>query len=428
MSSRKPGILASVQDWFFVAISIGHDRTVRLVLELDGRVDHPRLARALRLLVDAEPVLGCRFAPGLLRGWWRPHPDRDSAEACRLVVTDDVPRDLHAFMAQSVDPDTDLLVQVSVFRGATDTVCIKLSHCVMDGGAFKLLVQRLTALYRALGTDPDARPQLDLAMNRQQSQVLADIPLRERLRAFFTQPFHEKRWGFPFTGRDPADFTFCDRTVGVPIPVLREALRRRGVTITDALVTAFARALFAATNPPVDVPIPFTLAMDLRRYLARPETATLCNLSSLAWLPLIPRAGAAIEDTLREVHAAVEATMSDYPGIGLAMVMEIVSVLGYWGFRAGNRIRMRMARREGREFPSLSNIGVMDPAVMDFGEAGVRQARFFGPVIFPPTFYVVSGSFRDSLYFSASYPRNVVPDGLIERFLDLMAGEISSLV
>ena len=29
-------ILASVQDWFFVIISIGHDRTIRLVLELDG--------------------------------------------------------------------------------------------------------------------------------------------------------------------------------------------------------------------------------------------------------------------------------------------------------------------------------------------------------------------------------------------------------
>ena len=110
--------------------------------------------------------------------------------------------------------------------------------------------------------------------------------------------------------------------------------------------------------------------------------------------------------------------MNDNPGVGLAVVMEVVSILGYHGFGFFNRLRAKMARGQGREFPSLSNIGVMDPKVLDFGDAQVRQARFFGPVMFPPTFYVVSGSFEDTLYFTASYPKNVVPEGLMERFLD----------
>jgi NRPS condensation-like uncharacterized protein len=426
MRAAPRRILASVQDWFFVAISLGHDRTVRLVLEFDGMVDQPRLSRALRLLYDAEPVLGCRFAPGIFRAWWRARPDLDSLETCTLIETPDVERDLHAFMARSIDPDTDPLVEIGVFRSATDTVCIKLSHAVMDGGAFKQLVQRLTNLYRALAVDDSAVPQLDLAMDRGQGQVLRQLPLRQRVRAFVTQPFHKKTWSFPFTGRDPADFTFSARTVGVSIPVLREAARRRGATITDALVTCFARALFAATDAPPDVPIPFTLAMDLRRYLAAPETATLCNLSSLAWIELTHRAGAPIDETLRDVHASLAATMSDYPGVGLAMVMEIVSILGYTGFRVTNRIRARMARSQGREFPSLSNIGVMDPTVMDFG-LRMKQARFYGPVFFPPTFYIVSGSFEDTLYFSASYPKNVVPGQLVEQYLELMVKEINSL-
>jgi NRPS condensation-like uncharacterized protein len=427
MGTAPLKILASVQDWFFVAISLGHDRTVRLVLEMDGRVDQPRLARALRLLLDAEPVLGCRFSPGIFRAWWRARGDLDSLETCRLVTTADVSGELHAFMAHSIDPDTEPLVQVSVFRADTDTVCIKLSHAVMDGGAFKLLVQRLTTLYRALGADASAVPQVDLAMDRSQRQVLRRLPLGLRLRTFLTQPFHKKTWSFPYTGRAPDDFTFSARTVDLPIPALREAVRRRGATITDALVTCFARALFTITEPPPDVPIPFTLAMDLRRYLEAPETATLCNLSSLAWIELVRRSGASIEDTLRDVHASLEATMGDYPGVGLAMVMEIVSILGYTGFRVSNRIRARMARRQGREFPSLSNIGVMDPSVMDFGDVRMRQARFFGPVFFPPTFFIVSGSFENTLYFSASYPRSVVPGDLVERHLDLMVKEINSL-
>jgi NRPS condensation-like uncharacterized protein len=426
MRSAPRRILASVQDWFFVAISLGHDRTVRLVLEFDGRIDHPRLSRALRMLFKAEPVLGCRFSPGIFRGWWRARTDLDSLETCRLIACSHGQAELHAFMARSIDPDIDPLVEIGVFRSATDPLCIKLSHAVMDGGAFKQLVRRLTTLYRALGTDDSAVPQLDLAMDRGQGQVLHALPMRERLRTFLTQPFHKKTWSFPYLRGEPAEFTFSARTVAVPIPVLREAARRRGATITDALVTCFARALFATTEARPDVPIPFTLAMDLRRYLESPETATLCNLSSLAWVELLHRTGASFEETLRDVHASVEATMSDYPGVGLAMVMEIVSVLGYTGFRFTNRIRARMARSQGREFPSLSNIGVMDPTVMDFG-LRMRQARFYGPVMFPPSFFIVSGSFEDTLYFSASYPRNVVPGRLVEEYLDVMVNEISSL-
>ena len=349
MRAAPRRILASVQDWFFVAISLGHDRTVRLVLELDGLVDQPRLARALRMLFDAEPVLGCRFATGIFRGWWRARSDLDSLETCILIESTDVQRDLHAFMARSMTltPTRWWRSESSVPR---HTICIKLSHAIMDGGAFKQLVQRLTTLYRALGADESAVPQLDLAMDRGQGQVLRQLPARERLRAFLTQPFHKKTWSFPYLRGDPADFTFSARTAGISIAALREAVRRRGATITDALVTCFARALFALTEARPDVPIPFTLTMDLRRYLAAPETATLCNLSSLAWIELFHRTGASIEETLREVHASLEATMNDYPGVGLAMVMEIVSVLGYTGFRVTNRIRARMARSQGREF------------------------------------------------------------------------------
>jgi NRPS condensation-like uncharacterized protein len=119
--------------------------------------------------------------------------------------------------------------------------------------------------------------------------------------------------------------------------------------------------------------------------------------------------------------------MKDNPGIGLAVVMEVTSILGYHGFAFFNRIRAKMAREQGREFPSLSNIGVMDPKVLDFGDAQIRRARFFGPVMFPPTFFVVSGSFENILYFTASYPRSVMPEGLMERVLDRLVEELSSV-
>jgi NRPS condensation-like uncharacterized protein len=424
---RRQKLLASVQDWFFLAISLGHDRTIRLTLELDGAVDHPRLARALHLLLEAEPVLRCRFTPGLFRAYWREREDIDRLELCRLIPTVDLRRDLHEFMAGPIDPCRDPLIQVGVFRSATDTVCIKICHVAMDGGGFKQLVHRLTTLYRALAIDPSSVLPPDLASDRSQGQVLRGFPLRERLRAFFTQPFHRKAWSFPYLAGPPGDVTFSERTLGVKVPALREAAKARGATITDALMAGFVRAVFETTATPAGVPLPFTVAMDLRRYLPAPEAAALCNLSSLAWIELVKRPGASIDETLADVHRTLAAAMSDKPGIGLAMVMELAAVLGHAAFVAGNRIRIRLARRQGREFPSLSNVGVMDPRGVDFGDARVTMTRFYGSVIYPPTFYIVSGSFQNVLYLTVSYPRSVVPGDLVERVLDRVVREVESL-
>jgi NRPS condensation-like uncharacterized protein len=348
-------------------------------------------------------------------------------ELCRLVVTDDPRRDVHAFMTDSIDPRRDPLVQIGVFRGTADTVCIKVSHVAMDGGGLKKLVERLTTLYRALAVDASAVLPPDLALDRGQGQVLRPFSLRERLRAFFTQPFHEKRWSFPFRRGEPAEVAFSERTLRLGLGLLRARTRSLGATITDALITGFVRSVFETTETPRGVPLPFSVAVDLRRYHDDPDSLGLCNLSSLAWIEVVHRRGAGFRDTLAEVHEAFAATMADMPGVGLAMVMEIASLLGYAVFIAGNRMRIGLARREGREFPSLSNIGVMDPKVMDFGHLRMTRARFWGPVLYPPTFYFVAGSFEDELYFTASYPRSLVPGDLVERMLDRTAAEIESL-
>ena len=46
------------------------DMQINCVVDLPGRVDEDRLGRAVRLLMDAEPVVGCRF----IVNWWSPAP------------------------------------------------------------------------------------------------------------------------------------------------------------------------------------------------------------------------------------------------------------------------------------------------------------------------------------------------------------------
>ncbi|HEY9594828.1 MAG TPA: hypothetical protein VHE79_10145, partial [Spirochaetia bacterium] len=198
---------ASVQDWFSVIIAIGHDRTVRLVLETDGRIDHPRLVEALRVVRRSNPIMDCRFVPWFFFAHWKLREDRDTVDVCRLVPTDDPAGALEEFMIPAIDPCRDPLVQIGVIRGTTDTVCLKLSHAVMDGGGFKQLVQRLMSTYRALGAGTEPRLP-SLPTSRAQRQVLKTVAPRERVRTFLTQPFHKKRWSFPFGSGDRTGVTF----------------------------------------------------------------------------------------------------------------------------------------------------------------------------------------------------------------------------
>jgi NRPS condensation-like uncharacterized protein len=419
-------IPASVQDWFFVAVGIGHDQTIRLVLELDGLVEHDRLVRALGLLYEVEPIVRSRLVERLFRAYWEPRADLSPSQACLLVPSTDTAGDVHAWMAAPIDPRRDPVAQVRIFRADRDTLCFKVNHVAMDGAGIKQFVQKLAVLYRGLGSAGQL-PRLPVAVERRQSTALQSFSTWQRIRTFLTQPFHEKRWRFPFLPGVPTNSTFSERMPSITVTALREVARARGVSVTAALLTAFVRAIYAETVTPAHVPLPFTLAVDLRRFVTDPASLGMCNLSSLAWVELKHVPGEGIETTLAEVHAKLSATLADAPGVGLAMVMEIVSVLGYRAFVAANHLRIRMAQREGREFPSLSNIGPIDNRTFDFDSAHITRARFFGPVFYPPTFYIVSGSFEDTLYYTLSYPANLVPGRLAETILDRTAAELDSL-
>jgi NRPS condensation-like uncharacterized protein len=64
------------------------DLQVHVVLELCGQIDEHRLARAVRLLLDQEPVLGCRFVMGRHRPRWERLGDLDEQPLCELCCLD----------------------------------------------------------------------------------------------------------------------------------------------------------------------------------------------------------------------------------------------------------------------------------------------------------------------------------------------------
>ena len=63
--------------------------TIQAVIHFKGKLDVVRLARAVKLSVDAEPVLGCKFIEREDRPFWQRLTDQDNISWCALEEVSD---------------------------------------------------------------------------------------------------------------------------------------------------------------------------------------------------------------------------------------------------------------------------------------------------------------------------------------------------
>src|SRR5689334_3963303 len=100
------------------------------VVSLSECLDDARLMRAVRLTMDAQPILGCKFVPHWFRPYWKRYENLDRMEFCNIRAGRNRPQDVHDFF---VEPLYKLPVRVLVLRGEQERLCIKLDHRVGDG-------------------------------------------------------------------------------------------------------------------------------------------------------------------------------------------------------------------------------------------------------------------------------------------------------
>ena len=140
-----------------------NQQEMHLVVSFDGRLDGDRLKRAVRLIWDREPILGCRLVEGWYRPSWRRRDDLDSLDPCPVVEETASGERRTEFMVTQRDPRRDPLLSVQLFRGETDTLCVKMSHLVGDASALIKVTRLIGDYYTRLATEPDFRPDVNQA-------------------------------------------------------------------------------------------------------------------------------------------------------------------------------------------------------------------------------------------------------------------------
>jgi len=403
------------------------------VLDFDGPLDGPRLKRALRLLLDAEPVLGCRF----VARWWRPYWHRiaprvlDAAVLLREQTAGGPYREALTadFLAETMPADVGPRIAALWLRDDPgDRLVLKIHHQAADAGGIKEVLYRLAALYRALGDDPEhvPSPRTGTRSLRQVFRPLLPraIPgLLLRMLRDTSAGTWPPRHMHPPMGNDLRG-TPSFRALHVPSDRM-DALRAAfpSATINDLVTAAVLRALAGVAHWKGREALRIWSTVDLRRYLPDGKADGLSNLSGFMYLNVGTRLGDRYEDTLSTVKAALDRIKGLYPGLGYALTTWLF--MGPLPLGLIDTI-MPLLRRVmlSKMPPVLTNMGAIDDEALDLGEPKLRSAHLVVPTSHPPGLILGVSGFRGGVTLTVGHFASALPAESLETLLAAIDKEL----
>lgn len=401
------------------------------IVRFQGRLQAPRAAKAVRLVMDAEPVLGCRFVADAKRPYWERLATLDDRAVLMVQDADDPEDAAREFLASPFDPTTGPQLEALLARGPHgDVLALKLSHLAVDGGAVKECLYLLAETYRRLELEPDlaVTPNLDGA--RSLLPAARGARWGERLRAMKPQELLPPTdWGITGLGKERGHQEHIVRRVPQQESrALREWGRDRGATVNDLLLAAYLRALFATLRPAQGDATPVQMSCDLRRWLPPGTRTALSNISATWSINIPPVEGETFAETLARVVERTRAWKASEPGVrqavGLWIASRLVMPQGVEVMRKpikGNPVT------DTTGYPTMTNIGVIDETLVDFGEGvAVADAYLLGPIAFPTGYVLTASTFRDEMTLSAGIDTLAIDLGLAESLLDGTVRELAS--
>ncbi|MDU9048413.1 MAG: condensation domain-containing protein [Candidatus Electrothrix sp. Rat3] len=424
-----------------VLSSIRHVCNVQLhyIITFNSKLDLERLAKAIRLTVDAEPILGCRFIENRKGPFWQRREDLDDLEFCRLTETDCPKESLIRCMSSDCDPYNDPMVQAHIFRAETDTLCIRVNHIVSDAGGLKEYVRLLSSFYATLKINPAFKPQSNLPARRSSKQITDLLSLYDRLkilllslRNWHDSLFPRKNWTFPFLHLHPAtDCTFllhhippdqCKR--------IKHVAGHHGVTVNDILTACILRGLYKIIQPHIGTPLRIGVTVDLRRYRANQQGEALTNLAKMFLLNI----GHDIGDTLLETIALVHGQMKDRKANYLGLDINKNSIfslqwLPAWASCTIHNLTSKLNYLIGPKDipPWFTNMGLIKGEDIAFDEIEVTDAVIIPPVIYAPLLAIGATGFGETITLSTGFSKNLHDEKKVKDLFLAIDKEIASL-
>ncbi|WP_440956366.1 condensation domain-containing protein [Methanosarcina sp. Mfa9] len=409
---------------------------IQAVLHFRGRLDAVRLARAVKLSVDAEPVLGCKFIEREDMPFWQLRTDLDSISWCGLEEVPDREKAAKRFLLKELDMDNDPQVLGRLFRsGKQDTLCIKLNHTSCDGGGAKAYLRLLADLYTELGRDPDYLPEPNVSGIRNQTPIFDALGIRnlesdpEKIGLGTAVP--ESSWAFPLQQPDkPYQYESAvvaiNRISSQDFQSISAYARARGATINDMLLTAFFRALFDTLEPVSGIPKEINFTVDLRRHLPEGTGIAISNLSALESISTSRISDEPFSATLERVVSIMTGIKSQYLGVQGAIGCELPAGTRFADVLEMMKQIVQKTQEDRKCTPTLTNFGVISPNLLLFGETVAEDAYIVAPFFYAPGFMLGASTYNGVLTLTAGYYEPATKGDDVTLLLEMIADELIS--
>jgi NRPS condensation-like uncharacterized protein len=404
---------------------------IQVIMKLDGRIDFDKLSRAVRLSVDAEPVLGCRFVEHD-PPYWKRLEDIDKTEFCSMEETTNVEDAVQRFLESRLDMDHDPMVKVKLIRSQEyDTIGIKLNHTCTDGAGTKEYIHLLAHIYSCIDCENgEYVPKPSIRSREDHERVLNALGIENPELDNSVVESPKTVWPFPWKSggcKNVTPFVICRLPAG-QLDILSRYTKERGATINDLILAAMYRAMFKLSRPPYGIPMDIGLTVDLRRYLPDNKAQAIRNFSGGIVLRIPRIHGESFEGTLSRVVSVMKHKKNANPGYESASGAERIEIFNFHQFLAFSRFMSKTSEILSQiSFfcsPGLSNLGLISKSLIKFGEHEVTDAYIIPPVIRAPGLLIIASSYNGILTLGTGYYEGSINRKFLEKLLNKMKSEL----
>ena len=408
---------------------------LQAIMKLDGRLDFEKLSKAVRLSVDEEPVLGCRFIESE-PPYWKRLNNLDEVRFCSLEKTDNPNAAVKRFLESTLDMDKDPMVKVKLIRSDHyDTLCIKVNHACCDGTGTKEYIQLLSGIYSAIVrnngifvTKPKKRGRTD------QDRLLNELGIKDLDAAWIPgSDISTPTWSFPWKPASSSNtcIEVC-RLCGGQLDRMASYARETKATINDLILTAYYRAMLEMGKPAYGVPMEIPITVDLRRYLPDGRTEAIRNFSGGLSTRLPMLENEAFSDTLSRLVPMMIEIKSGNPGLQSAIGLERIEGINFHETLAYYQVTTQFIKNSSqcipycgdKCIPTLSNLGFISKDLFNFGECVVTDAYIVPPVVRAPGLLLMVGTYNGIITLAAGFYEGTVDREAVRRLLDKIRDEL----
>ncbi|MEQ8176581.1 MAG: condensation domain-containing protein [Syntrophomonadaceae bacterium] len=405
-----------------------YNMQIHAVINFDQHLDTDVFKKAVRLSLNAEPVLRCRFIEDDKQPYWQPFEKPNEIQWVEFVLNDDKQAAIEQFLKSPFFYEGQMLNVRLIRTGDNDVICVKICHACSDAGGLKQYLQLLAQIYSSLLQNSTYKPEPNTKRRLDQKSYFEALGIKEPLALLdpHDQPLPLATWAFPYYGFEAKEMhTSMRRFPGESFDRLRAFGKTHATTINTIILASFYRSMFKLLNPPAGDEREICLTIDLRQFFKTDPSQDICNLSVTIASKTCRVEVESFLGTLKRVSRSIDELKQSQIELPQAVLIEAQEAMEYAQLRALFQTVRPQILEAGKLSPTLTNTGIISP--LQFGQISACDAYLVPPTTYAPGFLLGVSTYNRTLTLLASYCEPSHRGKDVNALMDFMVEELSSL-